>query len=164
MTPHRQVRRRLVEGGHVVIVVTSGRHPWELSGLAIFVVIGIALVAGNPAPTSVDALLPGWFVQFWKAQLAVGAITALAAVLMPQKTVERITLSQIVERSAMIWFGIATLVYPAVLAATGQPPALTAMGFAAAYGLGAIGRAWQITLGLRRLRKVAREQHQQATQ
>jgi quinol-cytochrome oxidoreductase complex cytochrome b subunit len=158
MAPHRQqVRRQVDDGHHVVIVVTTGRHPWEISGLCIFVIVGLALVAGNPAPPSVDALLPGWFVQFWKAQLAVGAIVALVAVLLPQKTVDRIQLSQVVERTAMILFGVATLVYPAVLAATGQKPALTAIGFATAYGLGALARAWQITLGLRRLRNASRE-------
>ena len=157
--PHQRAQR-LDEGGHVIIVVTSGRHPWEISGLCIFVIVGLALVAGNPAPTSLGALLPGWFVQIWKAQLAIGAIVALTAVLLPQRTVDRITLSQIIERTAMVWFGVATLVYPAVLAATGQKPALTAMGFTAAYGLGALARAWQITVELRRLRKAVRAPQQ----
>jgi hypothetical protein len=156
--PQRHLGRRVDADGVRVILVTGGRHPWEISGLCIFVIIGLALLAGSPAPRSVDALLDGRFVVFWKGMLAVGAIVALVAVSLPQRTLHQLELSQVIERTAMIWFGSATLVFPVVLAGTGEWPALTTIGFASAYGVGALWRAWQITVGLRRLRNALREQ------
>lgn len=154
--PHRLI---VPDDGTRVIVVVSGRHPWEIAGLCIFAIIGLALVTGAaPPPASVDALLPPTFVMFWEAQLAVGAVTALIAVSLPQRHIRQLELSQVIERTAMMWFGVATLVFPAVLAATGQRPALTAIGYATAYGLGALVRAWQISRDMRKLRRVLRKQ------
>lgn len=141
----------------VPVSVSTGRHPWEIAGLCIFVIVGLALVSGAaPAPSSVNAALPAWFVVLWKGQLAVGAIVALVAVLLPQRTLGQLLLSFVIERTAMMWFGSATLVFPIVLAATGQSPALTAIGYATAYGLGGLGRAWQINRDLRRLHRAVR--------
>jgi hypothetical protein len=162
--PQRHLGRAVEDHGVRVILITGGRHPWEISGLCIFVIIGLALLAGGPAPQSVDALLPGWFVVFWKALLAVGAALALGAVSLPQRSVDQLTLSQLVERTAMIWFGVATLVFPVVLAGTGQRTALTTIGFATAYGTGALWRAWQITRALRKLRNTLRVQRAGAGQ
>jgi hypothetical protein len=139
------------------VLITSGRHPWEISGLCIFVIVGLALVGGAaPAPSSVDALLPGWFVAYWKVQLAIGAAAALAGISLPQSTVHQLMPSQLIERTAMIWFGTATLVFPIVLAATGRSPALTVIGYATAYGVGGLVRAWQISRNLTRLREASR--------
>lgn len=149
--PHRNIGRRIGHDGGNVIVVVSGRHPWEISGLCIFVIVGLALVAGNPAPNSVNAALPGGLVLLWKAMLALGAALALVAVSLPQNTVPRLETSMVVELAAMVWFGSATLVFPVVLAATGQRTALTVIGYATVYGMGGLWRAWQITTGLRRI-------------
>lgn len=157
--PHRLLQGHPLDDRPQIVVVATGRHPWEISGLCIFVIVGLALVSGAaPAPQSVDALMPGWFVAFWKGQLALGAVLALTAAMLPQNTVDRLMMSQVVERTAMIWFGFATLVYPVVLAATGQRPAFTAIGYATAYGVGGIARAWQLTRQLRVERATSRRQ------
>jgi hypothetical protein len=119
--------------------------------LCIFVIIGIALLAGNPAPTSVNTSQPEWFVTLWKAQLAVGATVALASLLMHRRSVSQLILSLGIERFAMLWFGSATLTFPVVLAQTGQRPALTIIGYALAYGVGALVWAWMLTRALRKL-------------
>lgn len=155
--PHRSALGHAVSDRPRVVIITSGRHPWEISGLCIFVIIGLALIGGAaPAPTSVDAALPGWFVQCWKAQLAVGAVLALAGISLPQSSVHQLMLSQVIERSAMIWFGSATLVFPVVLAATGRAPTVTVIGYATAYGVGGLARAWQISRNLAQLRDASR--------
>jgi hypothetical protein len=151
---HRQPRE--LDSNTVVVVVESGRASWEVAGLCIFVIIGVALVAGNPAPGSVDAALPGWIVQMWKAQLALGAVVGLVGVLLPQRTPDQLSLSLVVERAAMVWFGTATLAFPIVLAQTGQRPALTTIGYVLAYGLGALHRAWRTTRALRQLHPTER--------
>jgi hypothetical protein len=65
-------------------------RPFEMWISVLCIIGGVPLVAGVPAPSSVDALLPGWMVRWWGTMLIVGALLVAAGLFRPRSHPERL--------------------------------------------------------------------------
>jgi hypothetical protein len=146
---------------HRVIVLDSGRHPFELWSLFVGLVVGTPLLWGAPPPGSTAELLGPVWAPVWGYLLVLGCGLALVGVwwswwawlgrywsrVKPQHTTGLLT-----EQVGLVSVGVATLIFTVgVLAAPateatrgGAYGRVVAAGLIASLGLASLWRAWQI--------------------
>jgi hypothetical protein len=128
-----------------VVILRSGRSPFELFLLAACVLSGLAgLIAPTSTSSALARLLPTWVVIAWSAGLVIGGAVAIAGVLMRGLT------ALLVERIGLVGLAGFSVLYSAVIVAeVGIRATFTAL-FVVAFAGACVGRFWQISQDLRR--------------
>jgi hypothetical protein len=112
-------------------------HPFELYIAGLALLTAIPLVVGQPAPQTINALLPLWLVKVWGVELAVGAGLVVAGLLRPRSRLERLGHSLLAP--AAMTYGAAIVT---VLGVTG----VLAGGIVIAFGIACMTRAYVLRL------------------
>lgn len=130
------------------------RSPYELTFMALSMLLGIAYLTTVPAPSTVGALMPGWVVAGWAwTLLATGALGLVGCLWRG-----RLLVSLGLERSALLGqTGALLIIAGATLSAwaagdLGAFPAL-GIGFSAAWMASNVWRLRQIGAALRMLHR-----------
>lgn len=85
--PSRRERWRWLVVRHVPAALLL--HPFELYIATLAAIGGVPLLLGNPAPESIDALLPVYLARLWGFELVLGSALVLAGLIRPRTTLER---------------------------------------------------------------------------
>jgi hypothetical protein len=94
-------------------------HPFELYLAGVCVLSGVPLLIGEPAPTSIEALLPPLLVRLWGFELLLGAGLVLFGLLRPRSRLERVGHTLLAPAAVVYGAAIVTVVgVPGVLAGT----------------------------------------------
>lgn len=136
MAPHRRP-----------ILVVSGRHPFEVSVLLAAVMTGIFLLVTGFESRSVSAAMPGAIGVAWDLFMVGGGIIALVGAYWPGKLLARLGLEAI----GVLLFGASLAMYVVSVVAFSGMQAVVAAMFVGSIAAGALLRAAQIGLDIRRV-------------
>lgn len=128
----------------------DSRHPFQTFLLVVCLANGGPLVFGITTSRSVVSQTPEWAWRTWGVLLLIGGLMGLVGMFWPRL---RIT-GLLIERTGLVFVGLAALVFSGVLAVTvGLPDSGFAAGVTAAFGGAALWQAWRIAKALRRVRR-----------
>lgn len=129
----------------VVLITASGR-PHEVFLLGMSVPLGVGMLLTAPAPQSVLALMPRWFVLVWAATLALSGLAGVVSLHWRWHPV----LALQVEGGALIANGGALALFAAAAVVANGWRAWFAAGFFAAWAAANVVRSFQIGRAVRR--------------
>lgn len=130
-----------------MVVVHSGRNPFQLWMLAACVLSGVAgLVTPGASRSAINALLPGWETEAWYICLAVFGLIALYG---------SIRNSLLVERVGVATLSMVAVLYAVAVVAAAGPRGLFVGLLVAAFACACATRFLQINRDLRVLTRAA---------
>jgi len=127
-----------------MVILRSGRSPFEIFMLAACVLAGIAgLITPRASSNAISMLLPDWQLIAWYWGLVVSGSIGLLGIAGKRAT------ALLVERIGLATLSCLTLAYSiAVVDAAGLRGAFAA-GITAAFAVACVGRCWQIGADLK---------------
>ncbi len=131
------------------LLIATGRHPYEVTILAMVLVGGIALLASGTRPGSVAAAMPSTVQACWLGGLVFAGVVGLVGVYW-RGQIETSLAIEFIAVSALA--AVSTMYATALLAVSGQR-AIAASIFVVAVAVGSYWRALQIWRDNRRLER-----------
>lgn len=128
------------------VVITTGRHPFEVLVLLAAIVVGVTLTVTGVEPRSVASAMPGWIQNLWHFLLIAGGAIGLFGIFAPTKLVARLG----TEAAGVVVLGSATTMYSIAIFSISGLNALAAGAFVVALALASWTRAYQILRDIRR--------------
>lgn len=137
------------------VLVTSGRHPFEVAMLVAAMISGIALLITDARPRSVTESMPTLVQAFWEVGLVVAGVVGLMGI----SWRGQMSTSLGVELFGIAVLGTVTTMYTIALYTVSGAAAIAAGAFVGAVALASWSRIWQITRDLRRVARAADAGH-----
>lgn len=130
-------------------MIPSGRQPFQVALVALALLSGIAglLVPGSGSRT-IQELLPV-YAQYWSLGLVVSSTTVLIGLVLQP------IMSLLVERAGLVMLAVLFLAYGGGVIFVGGLSRLTGGLIIIGFGVASAARVWQITRGLRTVKKAA---------
>lgn len=133
-----------------VVVVPGTNRPHESMLLGVSVPLGVGILLTAPAPQSVIALWPHWFVQVWAAALAASGVAGLVALHWKKRPVRALQ----VEAGALIVNAAGLALFAAAAITVNGTRAWFPASFFAAWTVANLVRSHQIRRSVRRSRAI----------
>ncbi len=135
------------------VVITTGRHPFEVMVLVAAVVCGVALAVTGISTRSLTAAMPGAIQVAWNTMLILGGGIARLGVFSTARFVVRLG----IEAAGVMILGAACAMYSIALFTVSGLQAIPAGSFVTAVGLASVVRAWQIIHDIKRAATAAQQ-------
>lgn len=135
------------------VVITSGRHPFEVMVLVAAMVCGVALAVTGISTKATEAAMPGWVQIAWNFMLITGGSIGLLGIFSTARLIVRLG----IEAAGVVVLGSACVMYAIAIFAVSGANGVPAGSFVTAIGIASLIRAWQIMHDIRRA--VAASEH-----